>query len=176
MCFSVQGEPDFSFNLINDTYIRLHGQFVLPAEEESHTISNVTTFIGSLGLLVKRPKTGDSVAIKVSAIDHTVYVGSSLTIIKDKAVTVNVSNTVSISVNDKIQIIALKDESAWLYINTDVGFGMKVKFCKKHLHLFLTKTTGLSKEAHGLIGKAHINTDKGHKNCPIVDCRSIPCC
>ena len=54
MCFSIQGEPDFSFNLINDKYIRLNGQFVRPVEGESHTISNVTTFIGSLGMIVTR--------------------------------------------------------------------------------------------------------------------------
>ena len=65
-------------------------QFVLPAEEESHTISNVTTFIGSLRLKVTNPKTGDSIAIKVSAIDRSVLVGSSLTIVKDKPVTMNV--------------------------------------------------------------------------------------
>jgi len=38
MCFSIQGEPNFSFNLINDKYIRLNGQFVQPVEGESNTI------------------------------------------------------------------------------------------------------------------------------------------
>ena len=94
MCFSIQGEPDFSFKLINDKYIQLNGQFVLPAEDESHTISNVTTFMGSLGLVVTSPDTGDKTVIKVSAIDHSVLVGSSLTIVKDKPVTVDVSNTI----------------------------------------------------------------------------------
>jgi len=159
MCFSIQGEPDFSFNLINDKYVRLHGQFVLPAEEESQIISNVTSFIGSLGLLVTSPKTGDSIAIKVSAIDHSVLVGSSLTIVKDKPVTVNVYDAVSISVDANAQTNALKDESAWLYINTNVGFGVTVKFYKKHLHLILTNTTGLTKTAHGLIGKLSILSD-----------------
>ena len=152
MCFSIQGEPDFAFNLINDKYIQLNGQFVLPAEEESHTISNVSTFIGSLGLLVTCPKTGETIAVKVSALDHSILVGDSLTIVKDKPVTVNISNSITIDIGSKIPTSKLKDESAWLYINTNVGFGMKVRFYKKHVDLFLTKTHGLTKAAHGLIG------------------------
>ena len=62
-------------------------------------------------------KTRDSLAIKVSAIDHSVLIGSSLTIVKNKPVTVNVSNTVLIHVDANVQATTLKDESAWLYIN-----------------------------------------------------------
>ena len=157
MCFSIQGEPDFAFNLIDDKYIQLNGQFVLPAEEESHTISNVTTFMGSLGLLVTSPETGDTVVVKISATDHSVLVGNSLTIVKDKPVTVDVSKSVSINVDVNKQASTLKDESAWLYVNTNAGFGMKVRFYKKHLDLFLTKISGLTKMAHGLIGMLSAN-------------------
>ena len=39
LCFSIQGQPNFAFSLISDKYIQLNGQFVLPALEESQTIS-----------------------------------------------------------------------------------------------------------------------------------------
>ena len=87
MCFSIQGQPNFAFSLIRDEYIQLNGQFVLLAEEESHTIANVSTFLGDLGLLVKNPETGNTTVIKVSAQDHSVAVGDSLTIVKDRPVT-----------------------------------------------------------------------------------------
>ena len=151
MCFSVQGEPDFAFNLISDKYIKLNGQFVLPAEEESHTISNVSTFLGDLGLVITNQKTNSSTVIKVSAVDHSVLVGNSLTIVKDRPVTVNVFEKVITSVDAHVQTTRLRDESAWLFISTD-GFGIKVRFYKKHLDMFLTKTNGLTKDAHGLIG------------------------
>ena len=152
MCFSVQGEPDFAFNLISDKYIKLNGQFVLPAEDESHTIANVSTFLGDLGLVIKNRETNNTTVVKVSALDHSVLVGNSLTIVKDKPVTVDVFKTVAINVDAHIQTKRLKDESAWLYINTD-GFGIKVRFYKKHLDMFLTKSNGLTKDAHGLIGQ-----------------------
>ena len=152
MCFSVQGEPDFAFNLISDKYIKLNGQFVLPAEDESHTIANVSTFLGDLALVIVNRDTNSTTVVKVSAVGHSVLAGNSLTaIVKDKPVTVTVFEKVTINVDAHIQTNRLKDESAWLYINTD-GFGIKVRFYKKHLDMFLTKTNGLTKDAHGLIG------------------------
>ena len=151
MCFSIQGQPNFAFSLIRDKYIQLNGQFVLPAQDESHIIANISTFLGDLGLVLKNPETGNTTVIKVSAHDHSVAVGNSLTIVKDKQVTVNVFNTVSITVDAKLHASGLKDTSTWLYINSE-GFGLKVMFYKKHLDMFLTKTTRLTKEAGGIIG------------------------
>jgi len=151
MCFSIQGEPNFAFNLIKDEYIQLNAQFVLPAEEESHTISNVSTFLGDLGLAIRNQETGDVTVIKVSASDHSVLVDHSLTVVEDKPVRVDVFKEVTIKVDAHAQINKPKDESAWLHINTD-GFGIKVRFYKKHLDMFLAKTDGLTKDAHGLIG------------------------
>ena len=140
MCFSIQGQPNFAFSLIRDKYIQLNGQFVLPAEEESHTIVNISTFLGNFGLVMKNPETSNTTVIKVSALDHSVAVGSSLTIVKDKQVTVNVFDTVSITFDAKLHTSGLKDTSTWLYINSK-GFGVKAIFYKKHLDMFLTKTT-----------------------------------
>ena len=81
-----------------------------------------------------------------------ITVGNSLTIVKDKPVTVKVFNTVSITVDAKLHTSGLKDESTWLYINME-DFGIKVRFYKKHLDMFLTKTNILTKEADGIIGK-----------------------
>ena len=154
ICFNVQGEPNFAFNLINDKYIQLNSQFVLPAEDESHTIANVSTFLGDLGIVIRNQYNDKAIVIHVSAQDHSVnIVGNSLNVVKDKPVFVDVSSsTVAISFAIDATPKLLKDESAWLHINTE-GFGIKVKFYKKHLDMFLTKTSGLGKDAHGLIGK-----------------------
>ena len=154
LCFSVQGQPDFMFNLIKDRYVQLNAQFVLPAKDESHTISNVSTFLGNLGLLIRHSVTGNTTAIRVSGEDHTVTVGGSVTTVKDKPVIVQLSNTftVDITIDVNQQVHTVKDESAWLYINTEFGFAVKVRFYKHHLDLFLTNTSGLSKDTHGLIG------------------------
>ena len=151
MCFSIQGQPSFAFSLISDKYIQLNGQFVLPAVEESHTIANVSTFLGDLGLVIKNPVSGNVTIIKVSAQDHSVIVGNSVTIIKDKPVTVEVFNKAQTIIDANAEANVLKDASSWLLINTE-GFTIKVKFYKKHLNMFVTKTSGLTKEANGIIG------------------------
>ena len=156
LCFSIQGESSFVFNLISDKYIQLNGLFVEPAEEESFKISSMSTFIGGLGLVAKNPKTGKPTFIKVDAQDHSVAIDSSLIIVKDKPVTVQVFNLVKITIDVNAQTNALKDVSAWLHINTE-GFGIKIRFHKKHLDMLITKTLGLTKKAEGIIGKLDNN-------------------
>jgi len=73
LCYSVQGQPDFMFSLIKDKYVQLNAQFVLPSDT-SNTIANVSTFLGNLGLLVRCPVSGESVAVKVIAQDHTIQI------------------------------------------------------------------------------------------------------
>jgi len=138
--------------MIKDKYIQLNGQFVSPAEEDSHIIANVSTFLGDLGLLVRNPETGNTTSIKINAKEHSMLVGNSLTIVKDKPVWVDVDGSVTVRVDDYEQDSKIRDETAWLHINTNVGFGLKVRFHKSHLDMYLTKTSGLTKEAHGLIG------------------------
>lgn len=153
MCFSMQEQPNFAYSLINDKYIRLNGLFVLPTEEESHTISNKSAMlIRDLGLVVRNPKTGNATIIKISAQDHSVAVGNSVTVIKDKPVTVQVLSNVRITIYNNEQTNGLKDTTAWLYIETK-GFAIKVKFYENTLDVFFTKTSGLTKNASGIIGK-----------------------
>ena len=116
-------------NLIKDRYVLLNVQFVLPAEDESHTIANVSTFLGGLALVLGSPVGDDTTVIKVSAEDYTVQVGDSITIVKDKLVNVIVHNNF-----DVIQEIG-EDGVPLLYINSELGFGIKMRFYKKHLQL-----------------------------------------
>ena len=155
MCFSIQGQPNFAFSLISDKYIQLNGQFVQPTEDESQAIANVSTFLGNLGLVIKNPGSGNVTIVKVSAHDHSVTVGNSVTIIKDRPVTVEIFNKVQTIIDAKVEANLLKDASSCLFINTE-GFAIKVKFYKKHLNMFITKTNGLTKEANGIIGNLHI--------------------
>ena len=46
----------------------------------------------------------------------------------------------------------MDDEPKWIVINTNLGFDMKITFYKKYLNMLLTKLSGLTKHAHGLIG------------------------
>jgi len=47
-------------------------------------------------------------------------------------------------------------KTASLYLNVEFGFGMKIRFYKKHLDMMITKTDGLTGEADGLMGRCKI--------------------
>jgi len=155
LCYSVQGQPDFMFSLIKDKYVQLNAQFVLPAIDESNTIANVSTFLGNIGLLLRCPVSGESVAVKVSAQDHTIQIGGEIVTVNNVPVQVKINSDFTITtkiVYDEVQEI-IRDETAWLYINTEFGFGMKIRFYKKHLDMMITKSDGLTSGADGLMGK-----------------------
>ena len=122
ICFSVQGGPNLVFNLINSKYIQLNAQFRLAAEDESNAIANVSTFLGDLGIMIWNKDKSKPVVIHVSAQDHSIKVDDSITVVKDKLVFVDASNsTVAINLNSDSQTAKLmKDESAWLYIDTQI--------------------------------------------------------
>ena len=156
LCFSIQGQPDFMFSLIQDKFVQLNALFVLPAkDDESETIANVSTFMGKLGLSLQCPLTGKITNIQVSAQDHSVSVAEAVAVVKNRPVTVKISkdSNISLVVDSNVQYDLKKDESAWLNIISDFGFGLQVRFYKKHLNMFLRNTDILTKKAHGLIGK-----------------------
>ncbi|MCY4214967.1 MAG: hypothetical protein OXF68_15260, partial [Gammaproteobacteria bacterium] len=53
LCFSVQGEPDFIFNLFSDANVQVNAKFSLPHPDESRALMNSSTFIQELGLTFK---------------------------------------------------------------------------------------------------------------------------
>ena len=152
LCYSVQGQPDFMFSLIKDKYIQLNAQFVLPASDESNTIANVSTFLGNLGLLLRFPNTGKMFSAKVTAHNHAIQIGDDHIVVSNKPVVVMVTKDCNITVNIGNEL-KVDDESAWLNIKTDLGFGMKIRFYKKHLDLMITNSEGLTNKSDGLMGK-----------------------
>jgi len=113
----------FIFSLIKDKYVQLNAQFVLPASDESNTIANVSTFLGNLGLLLRFPTSNKATIMKVFAQDHSIHVDDEIIAVDDKPVTVMVycDSSVNITIGAEVQE-KMKDETAWLHLNTEIGF------------------------------------------------------
>ena len=152
LCFNVQGEPDFMFNLISSKYINLNALFVKPADEESRSIDADSTFVSEVGLAVKSMHQNKPVKIKISAFDHSIDVLDSHTIVTDGSITVKVSKDGSINIATSVTT-ANKEDNAMLYVETEYGFAIKVRFLKKHLDMFITDNSGFTNNTHGLLGK-----------------------
>ena len=106
--------------------------------------------MGNIGLLPRSPISDKATIMKASAQDHSIHVDDEIIVVDDKPVTVmmycdsSVNVTVGADVKEKV-----KHETAWLYLNTELGFGMKIK---KHLGMMITRSDGLTDEVDRLIG------------------------
>ena len=149
LCFNVQGEPDFVFNLISSEYINLNALFAKPADEESKSIDPNSTFVSEVGLVI-RPKTGNkTIEIKISAFDHSIDLLDSHTVVRDSPITIKVQDGKA-TINVESSYNKVKD--SMLYVETGYGFVMKVGFLKKHLDMFITDNSGFTINTHGLLG------------------------
>ena len=152
LCFSVQGIPEFIFNLFSDVNLLLNAKFSEPSIEESRLLVNSSTFIKQLGLIIKHHISGFPTKVRVSAMDHSILIAGSLVIVKEYPITINVTkNTVTATV-ETVSAKPNHDETAWVEIITDVGFTLKLKFVKKHLDYIITDCKGLTPQAHGIQG------------------------
>lgn len=154
LCFSVQGEPDFIFNLFSDINIQVNAKFSLPQPDESRALINTSTFIQEVGLTFKSSNNKRvSTKIKLSALDHSVTVSGNVINISNKPVTIIIiKGSMQIKISSETSVTESLDETAPINIISDVGFAVKIKFVKRHLDMAITDTTGLSKRAHGIQG------------------------
>ena len=92
-------------------------------------LMSLPSCMGNIGLLPRSPISDKATIMKASAQDHSIHVDDV---------------TVGADVKEKV-----KHETAWLYLNTELGFGMKIK---KHLGMMITRSDGLTDEVDRLIG------------------------
>ena len=158
LCFSIQGMPEFIFNLLSDIHVQLNAKFSLPQAEESHSILNGTTFIQQLGLIIKHPISNICTKFRISALDHSIITADRHITIKEYPVIINIINNTVTATVEAVSANPDHDETAWVRIITDVGFGLKLRFVKRHLDYVLTDSSGLTLNAHGMQGIKYINT------------------
>ena len=129
----------------------------MPQAEESHSILNSTTFIQQLGLIIKDPISNISTKLKISALDHSIITADSHITVKEYPVIINIINNTVTTTVETVSANPDHDETAWVRIITDVGFGLKLRFVKKHLDYVITDSSGLTLNAHGIQGIQYIN-------------------
>ena len=155
LCFSVQGEPDFIFNLFSDANIQVNAKFSLPhPDDESRTLVNSSTFIQDVGLTFKaKNNRATATKIKLSALDHSISVSDNFINVGTKPITITIiKGSTQIKISSEVSVTESLDETAPIMIKSDLGFVVKVTFVKRHLNMAITDTTGLSKKAHGIQG------------------------
>ena len=150
LCFSVQGEHGFVFNLISNKIIHMNAKFI-PDGRRSEV-----TWIGSLGMVVRSKKANTTSKIRFEAANKMVYVDDrvslkarsvkKLTFAKGKLTVTESDPTLKKAVYPQVEVDL-----------EDVGIVFTVTFVKEHIDMVWNKVRKQPKDSHGIIGKHKFN-------------------
>ena len=134
--------------------LQLNAKFSEPSVEESRSLMNSSTFIQQLGLIIKHPVTDYVTKVKISALDHSIFLPDNFIIVKEypRPVTIKISNNTVTTIIETVNANPDHDKTPWISLITDVGFSLKFKFVKRHLDYVITDGSGLTENTHGIQG------------------------
>lgn len=147
LCYTVQGEHGFSFNLINNKNLVMNSKFVPDARRSE------VTWLGSMGIIVKdsKYKGVNSTSLRFDSSDKSIHIG-------DK-VTLKAKNIEKLTFADgKLTISEAPPATGFRYPSVmvdlrDVEISFTIKFTNQHLDMYWHSTGKKITDSHGLIGK-----------------------
>lgn len=147
LCFSIQGEPAYTFNLISNKLIQMNARFIADARREE------VTWIGSLGIVVTSRKM-NSTKIRFEAQEKMIYVDDKMALqVKkiDKLIITKGKLTISEALREK--------KAKHLQVDVhlpDIGLSFTVAFRNTHIDMTWTKVGKQPANSHGIIGEASV--------------------
>ncbi|XP_064401973.1 uncharacterized protein LOC135347821 isoform X2 [Halichondria panicea] len=145
LCYSVQGEHNFTFNLISNSILQMNALFVPDKVREE------VTWIGGLGLVVKHSAYKDSTVTRMRfALEgKMLYIGDKVKLSVKNVERISLSGgklTVSEADSD-VQVPEVKVELK------DVGLSFFVRYMSNHLDMIWDSVATQPKDSHGMIGQ-----------------------
>lgn len=148
LCFTLQGEHGFVFNLISNELLQMNALFV-PDKERSEV-----TWLGSLGLVVKnaRFKNSNVTKLRLMAEERMIYIGDKIKLHAEsieKLTFVNGKLKIAEAIREKDQKVRLEVQIDLV----DLGLNFVVWFVKgNHLDMMWNNVLQQPKISHGIIG------------------------
>lgn len=147
LCYSVQGEHGFTFNLISNKQLQMNALFVPDSVREE------VTWIGALGVVVKHSAYKDSHTTKLRF-----ALEGKMLFIGDK-VQLNVKNIDKITLSEgKLKVSERAEDIKVPEVKVelkDVGLSFYVRYMSSHLDMVWDRVGTQPKDSHGMIGKAN---------------------
>ena len=147
LCYTVQGEHGFSFNLINNKRIIMNSKFVPDARRSE------VTWLGSMGIIVQdsKYKSSNSTKLRFEALEKNIYIGDKISLQAKHIEKLTFSK-------GKLTISEAPPTSGFHYPSVlvdlkDVEISFTIKFTNQHLDMYWHSTGKKVTDSHGLIGK-----------------------
>ena len=144
LCYSVQGEHGYSFNLVSNQMIQINARFVPDAKREE------VTWIGSLGIVITSKKVNQT-RMRFEAAEKAIHIGDKFTLHVKKINKLTFSGgklTISEALRDKKEKHLRVDVEL-----SDLRLAFSVDFVGDHLDMSWSKVGRQPPSSHGIIGE-----------------------
>ena len=148
LCYTVQGEHSFSFNLISNEHLHMNARFVPDSRREE------VTWLGSIGMVVQNSaymdRSSNKTKLRFEAIENMIYIGDKVAL-QARNIEKMVFKNGKLVISEAPPVEGFKYPSVFVDLQ-DVDLSFTIKFMNEHLDLFWHTTGPKSTNSHGLIG------------------------
>ena len=151
LCYTVQGEHGFAFNLISNERLYMNAMFVPDAYREE------VTWLGTMGIVVNNNgfKKSNMTKLRFVAIENEIHIDNQMVLQARNIEKITLENG-KLTVSEAPPIDGYKTPFVRVNLN-DVDLSFSVKFMTEHLDLYWHSTGQKTTDSHGLIGKPRNN-------------------
>ena len=146
LCFSVQGEHGFVFNLISSPQLQMNALFIPDA------LRPEVTWFGSIGMVISNNafKNSNSTKLRFIADQKMVYIGDGVKLNAKSVEKLTFSRGKLVISEIKRGKVKSRPE---VHVNLeDLGMDFIVRFTKNHLDMVWNNIAQQPKDSHGIIG------------------------
>lgn len=148
LCYTVQGEKGFAFNLISNKKMTMNARFVPDSRREE------VTWIGSMGIIVRDStyKQTNATSLRFQALENKIYIGDKVELDAENIERLTFHNG-KLSINEAPPSTGTF-RNPFIYVDLqDAEISFTVKFMNEHLDIFWHQTGEKVQDSHGLIGR-----------------------
>ena len=148
LCYTVQGEHGFSFNLIANERLIMNAKFV-PDSRRSEV-----TWMGSMGIIVKDNtyKQANATNFRFEARSKKIFIGDKVELAAKNLERLTFKNG-KLTISEAPPVEGFRYPSIYVDLK-DVEIAFTMKFMSEHLDIFWHKTGDKTTNSHGIIGKS----------------------
>ena len=147
LCYTVQGEHGFTFNLISNKKVSMNALFFPDSRREE------VTWLGSMGIIVKNIgyRKSNITALRFVSKKNKIYIGDKV-VLEARNIEKLTFTGGKLTVSEAPPVEGFKYPSVYVDLH-DVGLSFTIKFMNEHLDLFWHSTGHRMDDSHGLIGE-----------------------
>ena len=146
LCYTVQGEHGFAFNLISNDKVYMNANFIPDSRRDE------VTWLGTMGIIVKNSsyKQSNATIMRFESLEKKIYINNKISLQAKNIKKLTFSNG-KLTISEAPPVEGFKYPKVQVELR-DVELRFSIQFLSEHLDLFWHGTGQQTDDSHGLIG------------------------